>query len=155
MESSSPFEARWGFSRALRIGDRVEVAGTAPIWSDGSCDSDPGAQARRCLEIIERALGELGAGLEHVVRTRMFISDRAHQDAVGEAHGAVFANTRPVATMVVCDLLDPAGRSRSRPRPFCRGPRRQVMRDGWLGEGRVRTGVQISAHDAGSSPWTG
>ena len=83
------------------------MAGTAPIWPDGSCDPDPGAQARRCLEIIEQALGELGAGLEHVVRTRMFISDRAHQDAVGEAHGAVFGDHRPVATMVVCDLLDP------------------------------------------------
>ena len=81
--------------------------GTAPIWPDGSCDPDPGVQARRCLEIIEQALAELGAGLEHVVRTRMFITDRAHQDAVGEAHGAVFGDHRPVATMVVCDLLDP------------------------------------------------
>lgn len=107
VESGSPYEARWGFCRALRTGDRIEVAGTAPIWPDGSCDPDPGAQARRCLEIIEQALGDLGAGMQHVVRTRMFISDRAHQDAVGRAHGAVFADHRPVATMVVCDLLDP------------------------------------------------
>lgn len=107
MESGSPYEARWGFCRALRTGDRIEIAGTAPIWPDGSCDPDPGAQARRCLEIIEQALAELGAGLEHVVRTRMFISDRAHQDAVGEAHGAAFADHRPVSTMVVCGLLDP------------------------------------------------
>ena len=105
--SGSPFEDRWGFCRALRSGDRIEVAGTAPIWPDGSCDPDPGAQARRCLEIIEQALSELGAGLEHVVRTRMFVTDRAHQDAVGEAHGTVFGDHRPVATMVVCDLLDP------------------------------------------------
>lgn len=105
--SGSPFEDRWGFCRALRSGDRIEVAGTAPIWPDGSCDPDPGAQARRCLEIIEQALIELGAGLADVVRTRMFVTDRAHQEAVGEAHGAVFGDHPPVATMVVCDLLDP------------------------------------------------
>ena len=107
VESGSPYEARWGFCRAVRSGDRIEVAGTAPIWPDGSCDPDPGTQARRCLEIIESALEELGAGLEHVVRTRMFIADRGHQDPVGEAHGAVFGDHRPVSTMVVCDLLDP------------------------------------------------
>ncbi len=105
--SGSPFEERWGFCRALRTGDRIEVAGTAPIWPDGSCDPDPGVQARRCLEIIEQALSGLGAGLENVLRTRMFVSDRAHQDAVGEAHGLAFGDHRPVATMVVCELLDP------------------------------------------------
>ncbi len=129
-----PFEDRWGFCRALRAGDRIEVAGTAPIWPDGSCDPDPGAQARRCLEVIEEALSELGAGLEHVVRTRMFISDRAHQDAVGEAHGAVFGDHRPVATMVVCDLLDPRWKVEIEAR---RAPRRSGgcgVTAGWVGE---------------------
>jgi enamine deaminase RidA (YjgF/YER057c/UK114 family) len=62
--SGSPFESEIGFCRALRVGDRVVVAGTAPIWPDGSCDPDPGVQARRCLEIILASLAEAGAGPE-------------------------------------------------------------------------------------------
>jgi enamine deaminase RidA (YjgF/YER057c/UK114 family) len=100
-----------GFSRALRVGDRVLVAGTAPIWPDGSCDPDPRAQAARCLEIILGALAEAGAGPEHVVRTRMYLVDPADWEAVGQAHGAVFATTRPASTMVVvAGLLDPRWR---------------------------------------------
>lgn len=106
--SGSPFEAVFGFSRAVRIGERVVVAGTAPIWPDDACDPDPEAQARRCLEIIVTALREAGAGPEHVLRTCMFITDAADADAVGRAHGAVFADVRPAATMVVvAGLLDP------------------------------------------------
>jgi enamine deaminase RidA (YjgF/YER057c/UK114 family) len=107
VSSGSPFEPRIGFSRAVRVGDRVLVAGTAPIWLDGSCDPDPGAQARRCLEIIVQALREAGAGPEHVVRTRMYLTNAAYADAVGEAHGAVFGAVRPASTMVVvAGLLD-------------------------------------------------
>jgi enamine deaminase RidA (YjgF/YER057c/UK114 family) len=107
VSSGSPFEATIGFSRAVRVGDRVLVAGTAPIWPDGSCPDDAGEQARRCFEIIEAALSEAGAGLQHVVRTRMFITSAADADAVGDAHGAFFADVRPVATMiVVAGLLD-------------------------------------------------
>jgi enamine deaminase RidA (YjgF/YER057c/UK114 family) len=106
--SGSPFEPEVGFSRALRIGDRVLVSGTAPVWPDGSCDPDPEKQAARCLEIIAEALGHAGAGIDHVVRTRMFITDRSYSDAAGRAHAAVFAEVRPVATMVVvAGLLDP------------------------------------------------
>ena len=105
--SGSPFEQTVGFSRAVRIGDRVIVAGTAPIWPDGSCDPDPELQANRCLEIIVAALAEAGAEPRHVVRTRMFITDPAHADAVGRAHGALFGDIRPAATMVVAQLLDP------------------------------------------------
>ena len=84
------------------------VSGTAPIWPDGSCDPDPEVQAKRCLEIILEALGEAGAGAEHVVRTRMFITDAADAEAVGRAHAAVFGEVRPAATMVVvAGLLDP------------------------------------------------
>lgn len=106
--SGSPYESAYGFSRAVRVGNRVMVAGTAPIWPDGSCEADPETQAARCLEIIVNALREAGAGPEHVVRTRMFITDAAHADAVGRAHGAVFADVRPASTMVVAAaLLDP------------------------------------------------
>jgi enamine deaminase RidA (YjgF/YER057c/UK114 family) len=106
--SASPFEERYGFSRAIRAGDRVIVGGTAPIWPDGSCDPDPASQARRCLEIIAAALAELGADPADVVRTRMFVTDAAAADAVGAVHREFFAEARPAATMViVAALLDP------------------------------------------------
>src|SRR3712207_4353740 len=109
--SGSPYEPVIGFSRAVRAGDRVLVSGTAPIWPAGSCDPDPHAQAARCLEIILAALAEAGAGPEQVVRTRMYLVDPADWEAVGRAHGAVFAATRPAATMVVvAALLDPRWR---------------------------------------------
>ncbi len=105
--SGSPFEPTIGFCRALRVGDRVLVAGTAPIWPDGSCDPDPQIQARRCFEIILEAMRQVGAEARHVVRTRMFLTDASYAEAVGEAHGEVFAEVRPVATMVVvAGLLD-------------------------------------------------
>ena len=99
--SGSRYEARFGFCRALRTGDRVLIAGTAPIWPDGSCDPDAGVQARRCYEIILEALAELGAEPRHVVRTRVYITDAAYTEAVGNAHGEVFAGSPPVNTMVV------------------------------------------------------
>lgn len=109
--SGSPYEAAIGFSRAIRVGDRVLVSGTAPVWPDGSCDPDPGAQAGRCLEIIAAALASLDAGLGDVVRTRMFLVDAADAGAVSEAHGAAFGDVRPAATMlVVAALLDPRWR---------------------------------------------
>ncbi len=108
VSSGSPFETSVGFSRAVRVGDRVLVAGTAPIWPDGSCDPDPEAQAARCLEIIVTALREAGAGPEHVVRTRVYLTAAADHEAVGRAHGAVFGTVRPASTMIViAALLDP------------------------------------------------
>ena len=84
------------------------VSGTAPIWPDGTCDPDPEIQARRCLEIVLEALAEAEAGAEHVVRTRMFITDAADSEAIGRAHAAVFGEVRPAASMVVvAGLLDP------------------------------------------------
>ena len=76
--SGSPFEKTIGFSRAMRIGNRVVVAGTAPIWPDGSCDPDPETQAARCLEIIITALAEAGARPEHVIRTRQYLTDASY-----------------------------------------------------------------------------
>lgn len=107
--SGSPYEPVVGFSRALRVGERVLVAGTAPIWPDGSCDPDPQAQAARCLEIILAALAEAGAGPEHVVRTRVYLVDPADWEAVGRAHGEVFGEIRPASAMlVITGTLDPA-----------------------------------------------
>jgi enamine deaminase RidA (YjgF/YER057c/UK114 family) len=106
--SGSPFEPIIGFSRALRVGDRVLVAGTAPVWPDGSCDPDPEVQARRCFDIAVDALTRAGGRVTDVVRTRMYVTDAGFGEAVGRAHAAFFADVRPVATMVVvAGLLDP------------------------------------------------
>ena len=90
------------------VGDRVLVSGTAPVWPDGHVDGDAYVQARRCFEIIGKALEDAGAKLDQVVRTRMFLVDTADAEAVGRAHGEVMAPARPAATMVVVkELLDP------------------------------------------------
>ena len=108
MQSGSPFESAIGFSRAVRVGDRVVVSGTAPIWPDGSVDPDPRAQARRCLEIMLAALGEAGGTAADVIRTRTYLLDAADANSVGEAHHEVFSGIRPASTMVVVSgLLDP------------------------------------------------
>lgn len=108
VSSGSPYEPVIGFSRALRIGDRVLVGGTAPIWPDGSCDPDPAVQARRCLAIILRALADAGADRKHVVRTRTFLTRRGDWEAVGGVHGEIFEDVRPVSTMVVVKgFIDP------------------------------------------------
>lgn len=106
--SGSPFEPSIGFSRAVRVGDRVLVSGTAPVFPDGSCPDDVALQARRCVEIIDAALSEAGATLHDVVRTRTFLTDPADAERVGAVHGEVFGAVRPAATMVaVSALLDP------------------------------------------------
>lgn len=106
--SGSPFEGTIGFCRAIRIGDRVLVSGTAPIWPDGSCPGDAEVQAARCLEIIVSALERLRASAADVVRTRVLLIDPADGEAVGRAHAAVFGEHPPAATMVVvAALLDP------------------------------------------------
>jgi enamine deaminase RidA (YjgF/YER057c/UK114 family) len=108
ISSGSPFEQSVGFSRAVRVDDRVLVAGTAPIWSDGGVDPDPGAQAARCLEIIAQALEDAGASMLDVVRTRTYLVDAADWEAVAAEHGRVFSEIRPASTMIVCaGLLDP------------------------------------------------
>lgn len=108
--SGSPYEALYGFSRGLRRGRRVEIAGTAPIPVPGD-DVAPTAygQMLRCGEIAIKALEQLGSSADEVVRTRMFITDTADADEIGRAHGELFGVARPVATMVVvAGLLDPA-----------------------------------------------
>ncbi|MGH3079024.1 MAG: RidA family protein [Gaiellaceae bacterium] len=105
----SPYEPVVGFSRAVVAGGHVYVSGTAPIPADGSPPpEDAYEQARLCLQIIGRALESAGTGFEHVVRTRVHVTDPAHVEAVGRAHGEVFSEIRPASTMVVTALLDPA-----------------------------------------------
>ena len=107
ISSGSPYEPLIGFSRAVRVGDRVIVSGTAPVWPDGEVDPDVSVQTRRCLEIIGEALGEAGATLAEVVRTRTFLVDAADGEAVGRVHGEVFGEVRPASSMiVVAGLLD-------------------------------------------------
>ncbi len=108
ISSGSPYEKAIGFSRAVRVGDRVVVSGTAPVWPDGSCDSDPAVQARRCLDIIVAALAEAGARPDDVIRTRTYLIDAADAEAVSKVHGAFFDHVLPASTMiVVAALLDP------------------------------------------------
>lgn len=108
--SGSPYESTVGFSRAVRLGDRIVVAGTAPIYADGTVPPDPKQQARRCWEIALGALRELGGQPEDVILTRHYLTDRDPDlvDAVTTAHGEIFGGIRPVSTMVVVkELLDP------------------------------------------------
>jgi enamine deaminase RidA (YjgF/YER057c/UK114 family) len=108
ISSGAAFEERVGYSRAVRVGNQVWVAGTAPIMPD---DADPpeGAyeQARVCLSTIERALIQAGSSLDQVVRTRIFVTDASNIDDVGRAHGEAFGRARPATTGLVVGLLDP------------------------------------------------
>lgn len=102
MHSGSPYEKQFGFCRAVRIGERIIVAGTAPIEPDGSSTLGTAFdQAVRCFRIIQAAIEELGGKMTGVVRTRMFITDARVAEEVGRAHGAFFAVAAPAATMVV------------------------------------------------------
>ncbi len=106
--SGSPYEPTIGFSRAVRVGSVVAVAGTTPVWPDGAVDPDPATQARRCWEIALTALEQLGGSPADVVRTRQFITRADIADAVGRVHGEIFGQIRPASTMVVvAGLLDP------------------------------------------------
>ncbi|MEL7450870.1 MAG: RidA family protein [Pseudomonadota bacterium] len=108
--SASPYEKQFGFCRALRIGQVVHVAGTGPIGVDGKTVGvgDPAAQARRCFDIIQQSLEKLGAGLEDVVRTRMYLTHIDDWKIIGPVHGEYFSGEPPVATLVaVAGLVDP------------------------------------------------
>ena len=109
VSSGSPYEPIVGFSRAVRVGHHVSVAGTAPIMpGDADPPADAYGQARRCFEIITAALREAGAGPEHVVRTRVFLVRADDWEDVGRAHGEVFGAARPANAMIVVKgFLDP------------------------------------------------
>jgi enamine deaminase RidA (YjgF/YER057c/UK114 family) len=105
---SSPYEPIIGFSRAVRIGNVVHVSGTAPV---GAEELSAYEQTRTALALIGKALTQAGAGFEHVVRTRMYITHAEDWEDVGRAHGEIFSNIRPAATMVVVkELLNPRWR---------------------------------------------
>ena len=108
--SKAKWEAEVGYCRAVRAGDHIYVTGTAPVADDGGVftPGDAYAQARRCLEIIERSLGGLGATMKHVVRTRMFVTDISRWREFGKAHGEFFRDHPPATSMVeVRRLIEP------------------------------------------------
>lgn len=109
IRSGSPYEERWGFTRAIVVGDRVIVSGTAPIPPAGE---DVAAtaydQMMRCGDIIAAALDEAGVTMADVIRTRMFIIDEANADEVGRAHRELFGSAMPAATMIKTELIDPS-----------------------------------------------
>jgi enamine deaminase RidA (YjgF/YER057c/UK114 family) len=102
VSSGSPWEASVGYSRAVRVGNLIEVAGTTAVDEKGVVvgPDDPYRQAQYALERIGRALSEAGAGFENVIRTRMFVTDISRWEDVGRAHGEVFRDIRPAATLV-------------------------------------------------------
>ena len=106
----SPFEPVFGFSRAVVAGGEVHVAGTAPIPATGDPPEGAYEQMQLCVELVREALERAGAGLEDVVRTRMFIADRSDWEEVARAHGDAFREIRPAATAVIAQLLDPRWR---------------------------------------------
>jgi enamine deaminase RidA (YjgF/YER057c/UK114 family) len=98
--SGSPYETTFGFARAVRVGDRIIVAGTGPVEPDGSTTRGGVAeQAARCCTIILAAIEQLGGSASDVVRTRMLLTDPADQDAVGAVHARFFGAARPASTM--------------------------------------------------------
>ena len=110
VSSGSPYESIIGITRAVRAGGLVCVAGTAPLDAAGRtvAPGDAGAQARRCFEIVARALEELGAGLPDVVRTRILLTRIGDWEAVARVHGEFFRDVRPVNTvMQVSRFIDP------------------------------------------------
>ncbi|MFC5970841.1 RidA family protein [Halomarina salina] len=112
VQSGTEWEERVGYSRAVRVGDRVLVSGTTATDEAGVIDGDAAAQTTRAIRNVDRALTEAGAGLDDVVRTRLFVTDfEGDWEAVGQAHAEAFGEVRPAATMVeVSRLVDPAMR---------------------------------------------
>jgi enamine deaminase RidA (YjgF/YER057c/UK114 family) len=110
VSSGALWEPVVGYSRAMRVGQWVSVAGTTAAVDGGAVGGDDiGAQAREALRRVVAALEQVGAGPEHVVRTRMFVTDISRWEEVGRVHGEVFGEIRPATTMVeVSRLIDPA-----------------------------------------------
>jgi isochorismate pyruvate lyase len=110
--STAVWEEKVGYCRALKAGSNIYVTGTAPVNDSGKGVHAPGdayAQAKRCLDLIERALIQLGATRKNIVRTRMFVTDISRWAEYGRAHAEFFGPDKPATTMVeVKALIDPA-----------------------------------------------
>ncbi len=110
ISSGSPWEPEVGYSRAVRVGNRIYVAGTTASDETGNvvAPGDAYGQAKYALARIGRALAEAGAGFEHVVRTRMFVTDISRWEEYGRAHGEVFRDIRPASAILeVKGLITP------------------------------------------------
>lgn len=108
ISSGAPWEDQIGYSRAVRIGNTIEVSGTAPVRNGKTVGDNAYEQTKVCLEIVKEAIGQAGGKMEDVVRTRMFVTDISQWVAYGKAHGEVFGKIKPATSMVeVQALIDP------------------------------------------------
>lgn len=110
ISTGTPWEPIVGYSRAVRVGSHIAVSGTTATDSSGAVvgDGDPYTQTRQALRNVEEALRALGAGMHHVVRTRMFVRDIAQWEEIARAHGEIFGEIRPATSLVeVSRLIDP------------------------------------------------
>ncbi len=107
VRTGTKWEPLVAYCRAVRVGSHIAVSGSAPVDADGRLvgPGDAYLQARRCIEIIAAALEEAGSGLEHVVRTRMFVTDISRWEDIARAHQEAFANITPATTMVEVSRL--------------------------------------------------
>jgi len=108
ISSGAPWEDQVGYSRAVKVGNIIEVSGTAPVRNGEVVGEDAYSQAKVCLEIIKETLEKAGASLEDVIRTRMFVTDISKWEEIGKAHGEFFSSIKPATSMVeVSQLIDP------------------------------------------------
>ena len=108
VSTGTKYEFQFGYSRAVRVNDHIRVAGTAGLGEDGQVVSDDIVeQMRRALDIVKRAIEELGGTLDDIVMTRIYVSDARNIDSCAVVHGEVFRDVRPASTIVCVEFIDP------------------------------------------------